>query len=201
MSSRLLPPVAARRAHTRTHHGQSYTDPYAWMRDKTAPEFVELLRQENAYAEAATADQEALRLEIFGDISARTRQTDLSVAEFVRHPGLGEFWYYARTTEGDDYPRFYRCPATGRDSLPDPDAPPPIGEELLLDAQRLAEGRDFFALGTFAVSPNGRRLAYSVDDAGDERYGLRFWDFDRAELLPDQLDGIAAGGVWVVDKV
>lgn len=199
MSSRLLPPVAARRAQTRTHHGHSYTDPYAWMRDKTSPEFLELLQQENAYAEAVTADQAGLRQEIFDDISARTRQTDLSVAEFVRHPGLGEFWYYARTTQGNDYPSFHRCPAHGRDSLPDPDAAPPAGEELLLDAQSLAAGCDFFALGAFAISPNGRLLAYSVDDAGDERYQLRFWDLDHAELLTDQLDGIAAGGVWVGD--
>ena len=105
------PPVAPRRPSTRTHHGDTFTDPYAWMRDKADPEFLEYLNAENAYTEAVTAPLAELRQEIYGDISARTKQTDLSVPEFVRHPGLGEYWYYARSTEGLDYPSYHRCPA------------------------------------------------------------------------------------------
>lgn len=191
-----LPPVAGRRPELRTQHGHSFADPYAWMRDKSSPEFLELLQAENAYVDATTADQADLRGAIFEEISARTRQTDLSLPEFVRHPGLGEYWYYARTTEGHDYPTYHRCPADGRDSMPDPDAPAPIDEELLLDAQELATGEEFFALGTFAVSPDGRLLAYSFDITGDERYELVFRRIGDAHLLPDRRIAIAAGGVW-----
>ncbi len=191
------PPVPPRRPQPRTHHGHTFLDPYAWMRDKTAPEFLDLLNAENAYAEALTADQGGLRAEIFDDISARTRQTDLSVPEFVNHPGLGDYWYYARTTEGHDYPSYHRCPASSRDELPDPDSAAPLQEELLLDAQQLAAGTAFFALGAFTVPLSGRCLAYSIDTAGDERYQLRFLDLATGEHLPDQIDGISAGGVWV----
>jgi oligopeptidase B len=169
------------------------------MRDKTAPEFLELLRAENQYTETLTADLSELRQQIFDDISVRTRQTDLSVPEFVRHAELGQFWYYARTTEGHDYPSFHRCPASSRDSLPDPDAAPPQGEQLLLDAQSLAEGADYFSLGAFAISPNGQRLAYSVDLSGDERYQMSFLDLATGQLLPDRLDEVAGGGAWAGD--
>lgn len=194
------PPVPPRRPQPRTHHGHTFLDPYAWMRDKTAPEFLDLLNAENAYADALTADQGGLRAEIFADISVRTRQTDLSVPEFVRHPGLGDYWYYARTTEGHDYPSYHRCPASSRDELPDPDSAAPLREELLLDAQQLAAGTDFFALGTFTVPLSGRRLAYSIDTAGDERYQLHFLDLATGKHLPDQIDGISAGGVWVGEE-
>lgn len=196
MSSAVRPPVAPRHPATRTHHGDEFTDPYAWMRDKTDPEFLAYLKAENAYTEAVTAPLAGLREEIYADISARTRQTDLSVPEFVRHPGLGEFWYYARTTEGLDYPSYHRCPAEGRDSLPDPNAGVPAGEQLLLDAQALAAGTEFFALGCFDVSPDGRLAAYSTDTSGDERYRLRFLDLITGEALPDEIAEVASGGCW-----
>lgn len=193
------PPVAPRRPSTRTHHGDTFTDPYAWMRDKTDPEFVAYLNAENAYTDAVTAPLAELRQEIYGDISARTKQTDLSVPEFVRHPGLGEFWYYARSTEGLDYPSYHRCPAQGRDSLPDPGKGAPEGEQLLLDAQALAAGTDFFSMGCFDVSPNGRLAAYSVDTSGDERYHLRFFDLITGKALPDEVAEVASGGCWAGD--
>lgn len=199
MAIPLLPPVAPRRPEPRVHHGDTFVDPYAWMRDKSDPEFLAYLAAENAWTEAVTAPLAGLREELFADISARTRQTDLSVPEFARHPGLGEFWYYSRTTEGLDYPSIHRCPAAGRDSLPDPSAGTPDGEHLLLDVQELAAGSDFFALGCFEVSPDGRRAAYSVDTEGDERYRLRFRDLATGEDLPDEVAEVAAGGCWAGD--
>lgn len=199
MPEAVLPPIAARRPQPRTHHGDTFNDPYAWMRDKTAAEFLDLLAAENEYVETLTADQAELRQEIFDDISARTRQTDLSVPEFVRHPKLGEFWYYARTTAGHDYPSLHRCPALSRDDSPDPDGAAPAGEVLLLDAQALAAGKEFFALGLFAVSPDGTKLAYSVDLKGDERYQLRFIDLITTEALPDVIDEVSGGGSWATD--
>ena len=41
-------------------------------------------------------------------------------------------------------------------------------EEILLDANVLAEGQKYFRLGNFAVSPDHRLLAYSTDLEGDE---------------------------------
>lgn len=192
-------PAAPRRAHARVHHGDTFLDPYAWMREKSDPEFLAHLAAENAYTEAMTADLAGLRQELFDDISVRTKQTDLSVPEFARHPGRGEFWYYARTTEGLDYPSYHRCPAAGRDSLPDPTAGTPDGEQLLLDVQALAAGHDFFALGCFEVSPDGRLAAYSTDTSGDERYQLRFLDLTTGALLADEVAEVGGGGCWAGD--
>ena len=200
MPEPVQPPVAPRRPEPRIHHGDTFLDPYAWMRDKDDPEFLAYLEAENAYTEAMTAPLAGLREELFTDISVRTRQTDLSVPEFARHPGLGEFWYYARTTEGLDYPSYHRCPAKGgRDALPDPAAGTPAGEQLLLDAQALAEGTEFFSLGCFEVSPDGRRAAFSVDTEGDERYHLYFLDLATGQRLPDEVAEVAAGGCWAGD--
>jgi len=193
------PPIAPRVRSRRRRHGEVVSDYYAWMRDKEDPRLLDYLRAENAYTEQATAGLEELRQGIFDDLAARTKQTDMSVPEFVRHPGLGEYWYYARTTDGLDYPSYYRCPAASRDEIPDPTSDHLDGEQLLLDVQALAAGSEFLALGTFAVSPNGRRAAYSLDLTGDERYRLYFLDLLTGEPLPDQIDEVAAGGDWALD--
>lgn len=199
MSSVPSPPVATRREHRRRHHGDTFVDPYAWMRDKTAPEFEALLAAENEYTAAMTAHQGALRTDIYNDIAARTKQTDLSVPEFARHQGLGSYWYYARTQQGHDYPSLHRCPAQDRDHLPSTDGRQIDGEELLLDLQALSADFDFLGLGVFAVAPNGRRVAYSLDSRGDERFDLRFRDLITGEELPDSITDISGGGAWLDD--
>ncbi|MDQ2838136.1 MAG: prolyl oligopeptidase family serine peptidase [Actinomycetota bacterium] len=116
-SQQASPPVVARKPIERVHHGDTFVDNYEWLRDKTNPEVLDYLRAENAYTEAGTAGLESLRQQIFDEISARTRQTDLSVP--VRQGG---FWYYSRTVEGAQYPVYCRLPATG-------DQPPNIEDQ------------------------------------------------------------------------
>ena len=90
-----VPPAAKKVPVERTHHGETFTDDYEWLREKENPEVIQHLNAENAYTEAVTADQEPLRQEIFEEIKARTVETDLSVP--ARKRG---WWYYTRTEEG-----------------------------------------------------------------------------------------------------
>ena len=63
-----------------------------------------------------------------------------------------------------------------------------VGEEVLLDGNVEAEGHEFFSLGAFSVSPDGRLLAYSIDVTGAERFTLMIKDLTTGELLADQID-------------
>ena len=63
----------------------------------------------------------------------------------------------------------------------------------------LAEGHDFFALGTFDVSPDGRWLAYSTDFSGDERFTLRVKDLRPGEVLADEVPDMFYGSAWSAD--
>ena len=67
---------------------------------------------------------------------------------------------------------------------------------MLLDANTLATGHEFFALGAYAVSPDGRRLAYSIDTSGDERFTLKIKDLVTGELLADEIPDTAYGTAW-----
>jgi oligopeptidase B len=193
-----LPPTAKRVETRREHHGDIFIDPYEWLRDKENPEVVAYLEAENEYVDQTTANQESLRQQIFDEIKARTKETDLSVP--VRR---GDWWYYARTFEGKQYRVQCRCPVVD----PDDWSPPKLdeateipGEQVLLDSNVEADGHDFFSLGASLVSLDGNLLAYSVDVVGDEQYTLRFKDLRTSELYPDEIADIGAGVAWAADN-
>ncbi|HBK15913.1 MAG TPA: S9 family peptidase, partial [Erythrobacter sp.] len=68
---------------------------------------------------------------------------------------------------------------------------------LILDENALAEGVEYFRLGAFSVSQNGRYLAYSADTNGSERFTARIKDLETGELLPDEIPGTLSDLVWV----
>ena len=193
------PPRAAARPVTTTHHGIERTDDYDWLRDKESPEVRAHLDAENAWTRARTAHLADLREQVFGEIKARTRQTDLSVPTRVRG-----HWYYGRTFEGREYGATCRVPvADPADWTPprpaadaEPDKPALPGEQVLLDLDALADGHDFFSLGGSSVSADGRLLAYAVDTVGDERYTVRVKDLDTGLLLDDEVTGVLGGVTW-----
>ncbi len=193
--SKLTPPDAPQRPFTRTFHGDAVADPYHWMADKTDPELIAYLEAENAYTDQETAHLAPLTEAIYDDLKARTKQTDLSVPTHVTHTDGTSYWYYSRTTEGLDYPSTYRVPAVSRDDIPDVTTAPQ-GEQLVMDAQALSEGHDFFSMGLAQVSPDGHRLAYSIDVAGDERYDVWFTDLDTGQIIDGPVEGVGGGGVW-----
>ncbi|RLP74736.1 S9 family peptidase [Mycetocola tolaasinivorans] len=187
-------PRAEQRPTERTHHGDTVIDNYEWLRAKEDPEVLAHLEAENAFTEAHTAHLAPLRERIYNEIKDRTLETDLSVPT-----RQGAWWYYSRSVEGSQYALHCRAPLAGPDDWTpptlDPEQPVP-GEQVLLDGNILAEGNEFFSLGSFDVSTDGNTLLYSVDLSGDERYTLRFRDLSvpgEIRELPDAVENTFGG--------
>ncbi|MFI5085460.1 MAG: S9 family peptidase, partial [Actinomycetales bacterium] len=165
------PPVAKRVPTPRTHHGDTFTDNYEWLREKENPEVKAHLDAEQAYTDEVTAGQDPLRQAIFDEIKSRTQETDLSVPN--RKDG---WWYYSRTVEGQAYSIHCRV-AAAETGDPVADWTPPVvepgvpvaGEQILLDGNAEAQGQPFFSIGGMAVTVDGTLMAYAVDNSGDER--------------------------------
>ena len=168
----------------------SSTDPYAWLEQRDAPEVLAYLEQENKATEAWLASHNDIRTTLFEEIRARIRETDLSL------PGIwGPWLYYQRTETGDEYPRYYRCARPADHSLEvDADT-----EQFLLDLNLLA-GEDFLQLGEYAISPDHRWLAYSLDQTGDEIYRLYLKQLDSGLISELPLDNADGSLVWAADS-
>ncbi len=148
-------------------HDDTRIDNYFWLRDRTDPDVVAYLEAENRYTEELMAPAQALREKLYKEILGRIQETDLSVP--VKRD---EYFYYTRTEEGKAYS--IHCRKHG--SLE-------AAEEILLDSNVLAEGQKYFRVGNFAVSPDHRLLAYSIDTEGDEAYTIFVKDLASGELL------------------
>ena len=162
------PPSAPRRPHIISAHGDDREDPWFWLRERDDPEVLAYLEAENEYTDEATAPLAALRGGLFEEMKARIKETDMSVPT-----RRGPWWYYSRTEEGKDYGIHCRRPARGPQELP-PAGEPGGEEQVLLDENVLAEGSDYFAVGSAAVSHDHRWLAYATDHRGNEKYELQF---------------------------
>jgi oligopeptidase B len=182
---RIEPPVAARKDHTMTWHGETVNDPYFWLREKTNPEVIRYLEAENAYTEAQTGKEKAFGETLYAEILGRIQQTDLSVP--VRR---GAFEYFSRTFEGRQYPIHMRRPV-GR-------GPAETSDQVLLDLNQLAEGRSFLGLGGLEVSDDGNQLLYSTDVTGFRQYTLYRKDLvtgQTGQALAERVRGFA----WAAD--
>jgi oligopeptidase B len=190
------PPIAKQIPTERVKHGDTVIDEYAWLQQKDDPETVAYLEAENAYTNATTEHLNGLRETLFNEIKARTKETDLSVPY-----RKGTFWRYTRTEEGKQYAIYCRVPVEPGSTEPPAvgEGGPLPGEQVLLDGNELAGDSDFFALGTLDVSPDARRVAYSTDFAGDERFTLHIKNLSTGEVLADQITDTFYGSAWSTD--
>jgi oligopeptidase B len=166
----LQPPVAPTRPYSFDFHGQKIDDPYHWLKDKTNPEVIRYIQSENAYREGLTKDLKSFEDKLYREMLSHIKQTDLSVP--VRDNG---YWYYSRTEEGKQYPIFCRK----KGSLAG-------AEEILLDVNKLAEGKKFLSVRPIAASDDGKLYAYLTDVTGFREYYLSVKDLKTGKLLEDK---------------
>ena len=181
------PPVAEQRPHSFTAHGITVEDPWAWLKDPnypdvTDPDILAYLKAENAYFEGVMAPHRPLVDRLYEEMKARIKEDESSVPQKD-----GDWLYWAAFETGGQYRKWWRKPVAGGD------------DQLLLDEPALAEGHEYFRLGAFSVSNNGRYLAYAIDDSGAERFEVRVKDLDTGEHLPEVIPGMLSDIVWTSD--
>ena len=158
-------------------------DNYYWLRDKSNPEVIKYLEQENAYTEAKTKGLKPFEDALYKEMLSHVKETDLDVP--VRR---GDYYYYSRTEEGKQYP--IRC--RKKSSLEGK-------EEVLLDLNELALGKKFVGLGAFEVSDDQNLLAYTLDYTGYRQFTLEVKDLRSGIVLPDTIERVDSVA-WAADN-
>src|SRR5665811_1637723 len=123
-------PLAPKRPHPISRHGDTRVDPYYWLMDRENIEVIDHLRRENEFLAAELGPLRPLEEEIFADIKRHIDETDTSVP--VRR---GAWWHFERTREGLNYAIACRAPVRGSDVSPPTIDPHSTleGEEIVLD--------------------------------------------------------------------
>ncbi len=180
------PPVAEIRPTSFERHGIKVEDPYAWLKDASYPvvddeDVLAYLKAENAYFEAVMKPHEDMVETVFQELKARVKEDDASVPQ---RDGDYEYWWAFK--KGDQYRTWYRRPAGGGEAA------------VLLSEPDLAADVDYFRLGMLEVSPDGKLMAYAVDDNGSERFTLRIKNLETGELLKDEIRNVFSA-VWAAE--
>lgn len=182
------PPVAGTRPHSFTRHGVTIEDPWAWLKDPAYPNVADkdvlaYLEAENGYFEKVMEPLKPLSETLFAEMRGRIKEDESTVPQKD-----GDWLYWTDYETGGEYPRWWRRHVDGGEDV------------MILDEPALAEGKEYFRLGAFSVSPDGRLLAYAVDDNGSERFEVRVKDLESGALLPDTIPGMLSEIVWTADS-
>lgn len=187
------PPKAQRQPVSRTVHGVTLTDDYAWMRtavpdlilsqpQRLEPRIKQHLDAEQRYARALLSPNAKLEAKIVEEMRGRVSSEGDAVPETY-----GPFAYYTRYQPGAERRLHCRHPRGGG------------AEEIILDENVLAKGRRDFSLDETEVSPDHKLLAYTVDVDGSERNTLKVRDIATGRDLPDTIADVRGSPIWSRD--
>ena len=182
-NSMLQPPATEKKPKVTEINGDKLVDNYFWLREKTNPAVIAHLEAENAYTDSVMKPTAALQEKLYNEILSHIKQTDNTVPY-----RWGDYFYYTRTVEGQQYPIFCRKQGSLN-----------AAEQVLLDLNEMAKGQKFMSVGSFAPSDDGNLLAFSTDNTGYRQYTLQVKNLKTGELMPEKIarvDNVA----WATDN-
>ena len=202
MATDATPPDAEKRPYVvKAPHGAERNDEYYWLRDDEREDGAMLayLKAENAYADQVMAPLKPVEDRLYDEIVGRIKQDDSSIP--ARERG---WWYYARYESGKDYPiHARRADAPGVDALSiqrSNEAGDFAGEQVLLDVNALAEGKDYYSVGAYEISQDNTVMAWADDTNGRRQYTFRFRNLATGEDYPEQIRGTSGDLVFADDN-
>ena len=181
----VTPPVAPQYPTILSKHGDKRVDDYYWLRHKQDPAVLDYLQAENAYAEAVTKPLQPFKDTLYREMVGRIQETDLSVPYRLRG-----WLYYSRTEAGKQYPILCRKSAADGETAP---------EHILLDVNKLAEGKPFMAIGAVALSEDDHLYAFTTDATGFRQYTLQIKDLHTGKLLQVRRQRVTSVA-WTADN-
>lgn len=185
----LKPPMAEKFNHIRNIHGDEVNDPYYWMidyfkRGKDSTRVINYLTAENQYLDKMMTDTKALQEKLFNEMKARIKEKDESVPVFING-----YYYYTKTEEGKQYFKYCRKEADIN-----------AQEEILLDVNKMAEGKAYYSASGFSISPDNQWLAFGVDDVSRRQYKIYFKNLKTGKVIDDNIANTDGHAVWAKDS-
>ena len=178
------PPIAKKIPKELSKHDHVRTDNYFWLNERENPEVIEYLKAENAYTDAMMADVSDLQEKLFEEIVGRIAQDDQSVPYL-----MNGYYYYTRYEKGLEYP-FY-CRKKG--SLE-------AKEEIMINANEMAEGCEYFHIASISVSPDNKMAAFGMDTLSRRLYSIKFKNLETGEIYEESISNTTGSAVWARDN-
>jgi prolyl oligopeptidase len=173
----LSPPATRTSLVVDTLHGVAIEDRFRWLERQDDPEVLAWIEAQRRYAEQVLGPESPAR----GEIRARLRAL-LDVPSSSAPVRGGEWEYFTLRRRGEATASIYRrrWSAASRPVVPDSQY-----DRLLSPLEWRGDGTTSVAVE--GVSPDGRRLLYSVRDGGGDELTVKVRDLRSGRDLPDSL--------------
>ena len=176
------PPLPSKRRKVTRVNKTKIEDDFYWLREKSSNEVKKYLEAENKYSELMMRPSEPLQRKLYTEILDRVKETDADVPYLLR-----KFKYYSRTKKGFQYKSYHRKSIKLNST-----------EQLLLDLNSMAQGKNYLALGFMSVSPQETVLAFSLDNSGFREFTLYFKYLESNKMIKYKVRGIRSFA-WAKD--
>lgn len=161
-------------------HGVTLVDNYRYLEDLQHPDAQAYRQAERSYLADQTRAWEPLRREIERELN------QLLPATTRTHPVIqAGYEYFREIPRGGQYPVFYRKKAHSTES-----------PAVLLDLNQLAGDSEYYALGGFALSPDGSRIAYTEDRTATQSFRLMLKSLAGTDPAVELAQATAADIAW-----
>ena len=165
-------------------HDHERNDEFYWLNERDNPEVIDYLNAENTYRDSYMKEFKGLENEIFEEIKSRIKEDDSSVP--YKDNG---YFYYTRYEKGKQYPIYCRK----KDNLKNQ-------EEILIDANIMSEGHEYFRIGGIDISPDNKIMAYSVDTVSRRLYTIHFKNLETGKENSHIISNTSGGVSWANDN-
>jgi len=180
MKKNLKEPIAEKIEKKLTIHGDTRIDEYYWLNQRGDKKVIDYLNAENSYRDLYMKDYKGLEEELFQEIKSRIKEDDSSV------PYLDNgYYYYTRYEKGKQYPIY--CRKKGNLEAK---------EEVLIDANIMSEGYDYFRVGDIEISPDNKIMAYSIDTLSRRIYTIYFMNLETREVHKENIKNTSGSITW-----
>ena len=176
------PPKPKKTPYKLEAHGDIRIDDYYWMRDDTRsdPELISYLESENDYFQNWRDSNIDYESSIYKELKSMIPDEE----ETLRVKD-GSFYYYSRIKASEQYSTYYRNSSN---------------EEILLDVNKEAEGKEFYNVEGLNISPDEKLLLYGEDLNGRREYTLRIKNLKNNSLLEDEIVKASPSAIWSNDS-
>ena len=180
MKNNLKEPIAEKIEKKLSIHGDTRIDEYYWLNQRGDKKVIDYLNAENSYRDLYMKDYKGLEEELFQEIKSRIKEDDSSV------PYLDNgYYYYTRYEKGKQYPIY--CRKKGNLEAK---------EEVLIDANIMSEGYDYFRVGDIEISPDDKVMAYSIDTLSRRIYTIYFMNLETREVHKENIKNTSGSITW-----
>ena len=184
MKNKLREPIAKKIEKKLSIHGDTRIDEYYWLNQRDDKNVINYLNAENTYRDEYMQDYKNLEEELFLEIKSRIKEDDSSV------PYLDNgYYYYTRYEKDKQYPIYCRKKGDLKSD-----------EEILIDANIMSEGYEYFRVGDIEISPNDKIMAYSVDTLSRRIYTIYFMDLETREVHKKNINNTSGSITWANDS-